>query len=233
MRYPGVGAWSHLPVRDEKIFGVVLAGGESGRFGKNKALFTLSGKPMAAWALEALSPHFPRCVTVANDPAVAEALQIPGRQDRIPGLGPLGGLATALEWAREEGMDGVFFLACDLPLVGPALVERILVAWPLDALAVVPGSHGPLGMEPLCAGYRVGGLRAVEKASRSPNRSMMMALTQMGAHRIPPSRLGTPAEISHAFTNVNTPEEALRVRLSPAGNPVLSPRPQASAEENP
>ena len=193
------------------LMGVLLAGGESRRFGGNKALFQLSGRPMAAWALDALEAHFSSCVVVANDPAVAEALKIPGRPDRIPGQGPLGGLSTALAWAEEEAFEGVFLLACDLPLVSTELVGRILGAWPSHAPAAIPGSRGPLGMEPLCAGYRKGCLPLVEEVAASDRPTMMRALGSMGAYRVSPEVLGTDEELARAFTNVNTSRDAQRL----------------------
>lgn len=190
------------------LLGVVLAGGESRRFGSEKALFPLGGRTMAAWALKALEPWTSGQVVITNDGKVAEALGVPGRPDRIPGLGPLGGLHTALTWAREEGRGGVLLLACDLPLVTGELVGRILRRWPSDALAVVPGSHGPLGFEPLCAGYDVRGLPEVEQLIGSGQRSMEAALNRMKAVRIPPSELGSEEELAQAFTNLNTEDAA-------------------------
>lgn len=203
---PGNPHLSAAPGRD--LLGVVLAGGGSRRFGGTKALHPLAGRPMAAWALESLKHWTAGQAVVSHDPEVAGTLEVPGRPDRIPGQGPLGGLHTALAWAREEGMDGVFLLACDLPLVRPGLVERILRRWPPGSMAVVPGSHGPLGCEPLCAAYDVGGLPVLEELLREGHRTMEGALSALGAHIIPPQELGSPEEVSLAFTNVNTVEEA-------------------------
>ena len=188
--------------------GVVLAGGESRRFGREKALYPLLGRPMAGWALEALKAWTSEQVVITNDGEVAEALGVPGRADRVSGLGPLGGLHTALTWARERGREGVFLLACDLPLVTEALVGRILGKWPEEAGAVVPGSFGPLGFEPLCGGYGVSGLPELENLIETGRRSMASALTRMRAHRIPPAQLGSREEVTLAFTNVNTVETA-------------------------
>ncbi len=190
------------------LLGVVLAGGEGRRFDGEKALFPVLGRAMAGWALEALRPWTSKQVVITNDEKVAEALGVPGRPDLTPGLGPLGGLSTALTWAQEEGREGVFLLACDLPLVTQDLVGRILRRWPVDVLAVVPGSPGPLGFEPLCAGYRVRGLPGVEEVIRTGKRSMEDALTKLGAHRIPSADLGSPEILALAFTNVNTVDMA-------------------------
>lgn len=209
------------------LMGVVLAGGRSRRFGADKALFNLAGRPMAAWALDALKAATALQVVVGNDPRVADALGVPGRPDRLPNRGPLGGLQSGLAWAREEGYGGVFLLACDLPLMSAGLVARILEAWPDDALGVVPESSGPLGFEPLCAGYRVGALPILHELLREGAQPVEAALSRMGAHRIPLARLGSHSELVRAFTNVNTPEsaeeaEGLLLQREPAS---LSPSP--------
>ena len=207
---------------NQDVLGVVLAGGESRRFGGEKALFPLLGRAMAGWALGALEPWTAAQVVITNDLTVADSLGVPGRPDRIPGLGPLGGLLTALTWAQEEGREKVFLLACDLPLVTEVLVGSILHQWPEESGAVVPGSHGPLGFEPLCAGCAVRGLRDVEDVIDAGGRTMKSALDRVGVFRIPPSDLGSPEDLSVAFSNVNTrdmarwAESALSLRLPPS-----------------
>jgi len=192
------------------ILGVVLAGGNSRRFGGEKSLFPLHGRAMAEWALDALTPWTQKQVIITPNGHVADALGIPGRPDLVPGLGPLGGLQTALSWAKEEGLEGVFLLACDLPLVTAGLVGEILGGWPAGFHAAVPGSHGPLGFEPLCAGYEVQGLPFLEEPIRTGRRSMETALRAMKTFRIPPSEHGSQEALELAFTNVNTLETAHR-----------------------
>jgi molybdopterin-guanine dinucleotide biosynthesis protein A len=43
------------------------------------------------------------------------------RHDKVPCLGPLGGMATALHTTRA---DAVMFLACDMPLITPGLLRH-------------------------------------------------------------------------------------------------------------
>ncbi len=192
------------------VLGVVLAGGRSRRFGGPKALFPVGGRAMAEWALLALKPHTSQQVAVTHDPQVASALGIPCRPDQIPGLGPLGGLHTALGWAGELGLGRVFLLACDLPLVPADLVGQILEDWPPHFPAAVPVSPGPLGFEPLCAGYSVEGLPAAESIAQSSDRSMERLLAEMGAEPLRMNRRWTKEDLTLAFTNVNTRDEARR-----------------------
>ena len=190
------------------LLGVILAGGGSRRFGRDKALVPLAGRPMAAWVLAALRQSTADQVIITPERVVAETLEIRGGPDRIPGAGPLGGLHAALSWAREEGRGGVFLIACDLPLISGSLIRRIVASWPPAAVAAVPSSPGPLGFEPLCAAYATEILETVEQLLQGGRRSMESVLEVLGVAPIPIERLGIPDDVAAAFLNVNTEELA-------------------------
>lgn len=216
-----------------EILGVVLAGGRSRRFGWEKALFPLAGRPMAEWAARALRANTPRQLVITNDPAVSEALELPGRPDEIPGMGPLGGLHAALTAAEEGEAGGVFLLACDLPLVGPDMVGRILQAWPADRWAAVPWGHGPRGFEPLCAAYGVECLPDVEGLLRSPSHSMAALLDRVDPYQVPVGDLALPELLDMAFTNVNTQKQAARAAAFLEGSGTASLRTGVPSERGP
>jgi molybdopterin-guanine dinucleotide biosynthesis protein A len=118
----------------------------------------------------------------------------------------MGGLHAALDWARE-GEDGVFLLACDLPLVGPTLVGGILERWRRDIEALVPESPGPLGVEPLCGVYSVRCLPALEACLGSGNRALMALLARVKVETVPMSDLGQAEDLAVSFHNVNTAQD--------------------------
>ena len=194
-----------------QLLGAVLAGGESRRYGRPKALALIGGRPMARWALDALGPHFSMRGMVGNQPFVAQAFGVPSRQDVLPGLGPLGGLITALEWAKEMRLRGAFLLGCDMPLVDADLIGRILDFRGPRKGALVPASSGPLGMEPLCAAYSLECLGPARELARSGKRSMKGLLDGFDFDLVPLEELGVPEKTSMAFVNVNTIEEGLKV----------------------
>ena len=91
----------------------MLCGGRSSRFGSDKALADAGGRPLASGIVDALR-------AVGADPVAAiggsagTQLGLPTIPDRFPGEGPLGGLATALLWAKRGS---VLVTPCDLPLL--------------------------------------------------------------------------------------------------------------------
>ena len=191
----------------EEFFGVVLAGGRSRRFGRDKALASVGGMPLGSWSVRALEGAGLAVGVVSADERVGKALGVPSRADLQPGLGPLGGLWTALEWARERGDDGVFLLACDMPLVTEGLVRLVLDQLE-GASAVAP--FGPHGVEPLCALYRLRCAPAVEKRAASGDRSLHGVLSAVDAAPVDRSLLAGIVDPKTCFLNVNTVADVAR-----------------------
>lgn len=136
------------------ILGAVLAGGQSRRFGSDKALAELNGHTLLAHAVDTLSGWCDHVVVVGRETAPAPT--IPDWPHA--GMGPLGGLAAALRMAADGGYHSV--LSCgvdsldlpdDLPRVlglAPACLEAqpIVGIWPIDActaLETILQSSGP------------------------------------------------------------------------------------------
>lgn len=100
-----------------RLLGAVLAGGQSRRFGSDKAMALLDGKPLIAHVSDALAAQTDAVIVVGRDWAVV---------DRPPGgLGPLAGINAALCYAYLSGYDAVLTCACDLPLLPPNLRELL------------------------------------------------------------------------------------------------------------
>ena len=188
----------------EKIFGVMLAGGKSRRFGRSKVLAPLSGAPMASWGVCALQAAGLPIGVISDEEGVEAALGLPARPDLEAGLGPIGGLWTALQWAGERGDHGVLLLGCDMPLVNEALVRTIL-DWDGAAPAVVP--VGPKGPEPLCALYRSTCALEVERRLHSEDRSLRGLVAAVGAAFIGEDVVARVADPQTTFLNINTEGE--------------------------
>lgn len=127
------------------ILGCVLAGGQSTRFGSDKALAELAGRTLLARAVDTLSGWCDHVVVVGRAEAPAPTLPDWPR----PGMGPLGGIAAALRLARDAGYDAVLTcgvdsanLPADLPDLltpSPAFVadQPVIGLWPAGAGAAI------------------------------------------------------------------------------------------------
>lgn len=194
------------------VRGVILAGGQNTRYGAHKALATVGGERIVERVLAALEAVTPEVVLVANEPEVYAGLGLPMRGDVLPGLGALGGIHAALEWAREDGRDGVLVLACDMPFAPVPLLRALMdaAAAPAAPDIVAPESGGRRGVEPLCAFYATRCLDAVEAALARDDRRVVGFWDDVAVERIPLEVVRTFGEPDRLFMNVNTPEERER-----------------------
>jgi molybdopterin-guanine dinucleotide biosynthesis protein A len=199
--------------------GAVLAGGGSTRFGSPKALARMGGVPLVAAVARAMAAAVSRPVVITHLPDVAAAAGVPARRDRVAGAGPLGGIETALLWARELALPGALCVACDLPLVTPELL-RLIVRCGLEsgAEAAVPDGVGPGRLEPLCAWYSVSALEPVRHALRRSDLSLHGLIETLRVAPVERARVSACGDPEVLFLNVNTPAAHARA-LRIAGGP--------------
>lgn len=106
------------------ITGVVLVGGESRRFGSNKALFEIDGIAMARVIADKLyAAEIPLVFVVGGSPESAALLGLPVFGDEYPGEGPLGGLITAM---RRVSTEYLFVLPCDVPRLPSSRINELI-----------------------------------------------------------------------------------------------------------
>lgn len=142
------------------ILGAVLAGGQSRRFGSDKALASLDGTALLDHALVSLAPYVAGLVVVGRD-----AAPVPVVPDRpSPGLGPLGGIAGALAHAAAHGFDAVLTTACDTPILPNSLVTALRASGAAHAAGAPTVGYWPTVLaEPLAVYLAGGGDRSIRR----------------------------------------------------------------------
>ena len=131
---------------------LVLAGGESIRFGSDKALAPFRGEPLIAHVLRGLrQAGFAQIAVAAKRPEkyAAAAAGAELLTDARPVQTPLAGLATGLRASRHAL---VFACAADMPFAAEPTLIDALTAAAADHDAAVPHAGGSL--QPLCAVWR-------------------------------------------------------------------------------
>jgi molybdopterin-guanine dinucleotide biosynthesis protein A len=211
--------------------GVIMAGGRNLRYGGPKALAQVGGRPILERVRAALSQATDEMVMVANEPEVYAGAGLLIRPDVRPGMGVLGGILTALCWARERGRAGALVVACDMPFVPARLLRELArraqvpdddaIPGPL-ALPdiVVPESGGRRGVEPLCAYYGVTCVEAVERALDLGDRRVVAFWEDVRVERMALELVRGFGDPEILFMNVNTPDErerAERIAAQEAG----------------
>jgi molybdopterin-guanine dinucleotide biosynthesis protein A len=116
------------------VTGVILAGGKSLRYGRNKALVKIEGIPLIERVVNVMSSLFRHLILITNTPDEYAFLKLPMHEDLIKGLGPLGGIFTALMTIKNPAG---FFVACDMPNLNRELIHY-MVEIRYDFDAVVP-----------------------------------------------------------------------------------------------
>ncbi len=172
--------------------GFVLVGGRSSRFGADKALYPVAGRPMALRAADALA-QVVESVTLVGRPEKYRALGLPVIADKPAGIGPLGGILAALD---ESDTEWSLITACDLPGIDRGAFERLLRrALTSGASAVWPAT--PDGrLQPLCAAYAK---RAAARARAEAERGVFKIADAFASCRIDTLAFANPA----LFRNVN------------------------------
>ncbi len=85
------------------ILGVVLAGGKSQRFGHDKSQVKLQNKLLIDYILEQIIDEFNEILIVANEQInFMQSKNISITKDFKSGLGPLGGVLTAMKWIKKN-----------------------------------------------------------------------------------------------------------------------------------
>lgn len=159
------------------ILGVVLAGGQSSRFGSDKALAELGGHTLLARAVDQLSGWCEYVVVAGRETAPAPTIPDWPHED----MGPLAGIAAALHLAQDEGYEAV--LSCgvdsvqlpdDLPgLLGaaPAYIasQPVIGLWPVSAVSTLEKILEGDGRHSMLAFAEAIGARAVKTAAKPAN----------------------------------------------------------------
>lgn len=123
----------------------ILAGGRSRRFGGDKARAPVDGEPLIVRIARSLSPVASATTVVAATDDAYEDLSLATVADDRPGLGPAGGVATALRHRRRGGGEGWLLLsACDWLRVESGWARRLVAAVAPGARAVLFDPDQPL-----------------------------------------------------------------------------------------
>ena len=164
------------------IAGIFVGGAGTRMGGMAKGLLAAPGGEgtlVDRWRSVLAAAGIDRVLLVGKHPAYAGIAGLEAIDDEPPGIGPLGGLVALL---RRAGDGPALALACDMPFVSRALVERLLAAPP--APVVAPRREGR--WEPLCARYdapRV--LPLATRAAAGPRHGVGRLLDEVGAVELP------------------------------------------------
>lgn len=189
--------------RQARVCAAILAGGKSSRMGANKALLELNGKKVIEHVVAAVQRVADEVMLITNTPEEFAFLKLPMFRDEIAGIGPLGGIFTALQ---KCGTSHCLIVACDLPFLSEPLLRFLSENAGSDAVFAIDAGKG---VEPLCAVYSKACLPTIARqmAQKQYKVADLLAKVQARVVRFDASYSFYSA---HLFYNVNTPEELRR-----------------------
>jgi molybdopterin-guanine dinucleotide biosynthesis protein A len=194
--------------------GVVLAGGYATRFGdRDKAVADLAGVPMVRRTVDRVAEATEGVVVNCRReqvPALREA--VAGRDDVVlapdptPDRGPLAGIATGLAVLDTTTVGYAAVVACDMPLVEPALLDYLFDRAAGHDAALVRTDDG--WFQPTQAVYRVEAMRvACADAFRSVDDPRIMAVLDDLDSAVIGERVVESVASMRSLTDVNTVEQ--------------------------
>lgn len=192
-----------------KVSAVVLAGGNSKRMGRNKALLRIGEKKMIQIVVETLEPLFDEVLLVTRNPSsfymldnvkfVTDVLDTEKKNSLV-------GLYSGLLKANNEY---AFIVPCDMPFLSNALIAHMIES--LDGEDVrIPmiGSY----FEPLHAIYRKTCLPYISDQLRDENYKITAFYDHVLVRPVSETHIRKIDPHLSSFTNVNTEAEYLNAK---------------------
>jgi len=184
----------------QRTTAILLAGGESSRMGRNKALLDFHGQPLWRHLRDVLQQAGCRQVLVSGSLPDLRAGE-EATPDVQPGLGPLAGIASVIG-AQGDALarDWLLVVPVDLPLLTPAALRWLCVQG-FDAAGAHYAGHALPALLRNTLPFRQQ-LGTLLRADSARERSVIALHAALGSREV-----ALPVDFVTALTNTNTPQE--------------------------
>ena len=195
------------------IEGYVVAGGQSRRFGQDKARALLNGQAMLTRMCNLIADTAGSVRVVADGKSRYADLEASVVEDLWPGEGPLGGIVTALlaTSAAASGRDWNLIVGCDMPFLTREWLAH-LAQRALAGKAQVVLAHSAHGPEPLCACWRTDAVATLEAAFKRGVRRVNEGIALLRAEVLDERDWKRFDSAGRLFWNMNTPGDYQEAR---------------------
>lgn len=183
------------------LTGAILAGGQSRRFGSNKALVTVDGVRLIDRVIDSIAMVCEPIMLIANDLKPYYDVRAALVQDFIPHQGPLGAIYTALLFSPHEW---VFVKATDMPYINLEIIRKmqaLAAGW--DGVAPVLADK----FEPLFALYNRRCLPAIADILQGEERKVTSFYGKVKIRALEEDQWRAIDEEGRSFLNINTIED--------------------------
>lgn len=194
--------------------GIVLCGGKSTRMGTSKAMLPFGPETMLQRVVRLLSGEVIPIVVVAahEQPLPDLPADVILTHDERESRGPLEGLRAGLK-ALPLSVDAAYVTSCDVPLLVPAFVKRMIELMSDNDIAVMEIDGFP---HPLSAVYRRAVLPHVEALLLQDKLRPVFLFDAVRTRRVRPDDMASVDPELLTLRNLNTQSDYLAA-LSAAG----------------
>jgi molybdopterin-guanine dinucleotide biosynthesis protein A len=185
--------------------GVLVAGGQSRRMGRDKRFLELGGQSLLHRALSVLQGLFPEVLIALAEPLpqLTKGQDYRVVLDLIPNCATLGGLYTGL---ASAGHPRVFAVGCDMPFLNPEVIRRLAQ---IGAQADVAMPNLATGLQPLLAVYSKACLPHLERMARAGQLKVqdLVKVPGLTVRQVPGKDFMDVDPELLSFFNINTPAD--------------------------
>ncbi len=191
-----------------RISAIVLAGGQSRRMGRDKALIDYEGRPIIAHVIDTLHAVAEDIVVVSNRSDLYSPFGARVVADYDPPCGPLGGIAAGLQ-AVVHPLAVV--VACDMPFLNVLLLRWLIeLAEGYDAVVPQTGAE----FEPLHAVYRRECYGPIVQRLERGERRVISFFADVRLRAVPEASWRVLDPDGHSLVNLNTPDDLNQLSAS-------------------
>ncbi len=190
----------------EGVTGLILAGGQSSRMGRDKASLPWGDSRLIEHVVETVRAVTDEVIVAVGDTSGLRDLNVKVVEDLVPGTHALGGLYTGLRVATHARC---FVCACDAPFLSTRLI-RFLIQQADGVDLVIPKTEQ--GLQPLHAMYAASALPVIEEQLRARRWDLRMLAPKLRARVIEPETILRMDPEGLSFFNINTPTEYTAAR---------------------
>jgi len=192
------------PLKD--ITGIILAGGRSLRYGRNKAFALFDGTPLIKRVISVMEQTFDEVIIIANEPSKYLWLAQEVYEDVIKGVGPIAGILTGIMHMKNKAG---FFVACDMPFLNPDFIRYIVnIRNGFDIVIPRIGKN----IEPLHAVYTKGCLPFIKDSILHKRFSIRSFFPRVSIRYVEEDEIRRYDPNLSFLININEPEDIRRIR---------------------
>jgi molybdopterin-guanine dinucleotide biosynthesis protein A len=186
---------------ESKLTVAIMAGGQSSRMGTDKSFVLFEGRPMIENVLDTVSGLGDETLLITNKPDEYEHLNLSMVSDVYPGLGPLGGIFTAVHAASHPH---TLIVACDMPWLNRPLLEYMISLRQTADVVVPRWEKFP---EPLHAIYSKACLDPIEEKLKAKMLKITVFFGQVVVRFVERAEIERFDKDGRSFANINSPQD--------------------------